>query len=87
MDMLRELSDLDRHSRWSETKRRVDTDPRYKVIDSSSRREDWFREYVKSLGGDEVSTELVLTKDGGPGGSRAPVRVASNLDVRKRQDY
>ena len=47
--MLKELTDLDRHSRWSETKRRIDSDPRYKAIESSSRREDWFRDYIKTL--------------------------------------
>jgi transcription elongation regulator 1 len=51
--MLKELSDLDRHSRWGETKRRIDSDPRYKAIESSSRREDWFRDYIKTL--DDVS--------------------------------
>jgi len=40
---------LDRHSRWGETKKKIDSDPRYKAVDSSSRREDWFRDFVKTL--------------------------------------
>jgi len=32
-------------SSWSELKRLIDRDPRYKAIDSSSRRENWFREF------------------------------------------
>lgn len=47
--MLREHSDIDRHSRWSEVKKRLDSDPRYKSVDSSGQREDWFREYGKIL--------------------------------------
>ncbi|PSN54986.1 Transcription elongation regulator 1, partial [Blattella germanica] len=43
--LLREHADIDRHSRWSEVKKRLDTDPRYKAVESSSAREDWFREY------------------------------------------
>lgn len=50
--LLKEQSDLDRHSRWSETKKKIDSDPRYKAVDSSSRREDWFRDYVKNLDDD-----------------------------------
>lgn len=47
--MLREHPDIDRHSRWSDVKKKVDSDPRYKAVDSSGLREDWFREYCKIL--------------------------------------
>uniref|UniRef100_A0A1B6GNX3 FF domain-containing protein n=1 Tax=Cuerna arida TaxID=1464854 RepID=A0A1B6GNX3_9HEMI len=47
--LLREHSEIDRHSRWSDAKKRVDSDPRYKNVDSSAVREDWFREYLKIL--------------------------------------
>ena len=47
--LLREHQDIDRHSRWSDVKKRLDSDPRYKAVESSSAREDWFREYVKAL--------------------------------------
>lgn len=47
--MLREHSDIDRHTRWPDVKKKVDSDPRYRAVDSSSTREDWFREYCKIL--------------------------------------
>ncbi|KAJ8921975.1 hypothetical protein NQ315_008612 [Exocentrus adspersus] len=47
--MLREHSDIDRHSHWSDVKRKVDSDPRFKAVDSHGLREDWFREYCKIL--------------------------------------
>lgn len=47
--LLREHSDIDRHSRWSDVKKKFDSDPRYKSVDSSGQREDWFREYCKIL--------------------------------------
>lgn len=47
--LLREHSDIDRHSRWSDVKKKLDADARYKAVDSSNQREDWFREYCKIL--------------------------------------
>ncbi len=48
--MLREMkSSLHRHSSWTETKRILESDARYKAIDSSSKREDYFRDYCKGL--------------------------------------
>ncbi|XP_056630036.1 transcription elongation regulator 1 [Diorhabda sublineata] len=47
--MLREHPDIDRHSHWSDVKRKVDSDSRYKAVDSHGLREDWFREYCKIL--------------------------------------
>nr|XP_022904284.1 transcription elongation regulator 1 [Onthophagus taurus] len=49
LSLLRENSDIDRHARWSDVKKKLDTDPRYKAVDSSGQREDWFREYCKIL--------------------------------------
>lgn len=46
---MREHSDIDRHSRWSDVKKKLDSDSRYKAVDSSNQREDWFREYCKIL--------------------------------------
>lgn len=43
--MLKE-ADIDRYSRWSDVKRKVDSDPRYKVVESGVQREDWFRDYM-----------------------------------------
>ena len=42
--LLKELK-VSRNSSWSEIKRSGDHDQRYKAVESSSRREDWFREY------------------------------------------
>ncbi|KRT84883.1 hypothetical protein AMK59_601 [Oryctes borbonicus] len=47
--LLREHPDIDRHARWSDVKKKVDGDGRYKAVDSSGQREDWFREYCKIL--------------------------------------
>ena len=47
--LLKETSGIERSSRWSEIKRKIDSDPRYKAVDSSSRREDWFRDYTRKL--------------------------------------
>lgn len=47
--MLREQPDIDRHSRWQDVKKKIDSDARYKCVDSSTLREDWFREYLKVL--------------------------------------
>ena len=49
LQLLRETSGLDRNASWTATKKRIDSDPRYKAVDSSSRREDWFRDYVRML--------------------------------------
>jgi len=47
--MLKELKSLHRHSSWTETKRLVEGDSRYKAIESSVKREDYFRDYCKTL--------------------------------------
>lgn len=47
--LLKEQKGISRHSHWSDLKRKIDSDPRYKSVDSSSRREEWFREYVKKI--------------------------------------
>lgn len=48
-DLLREHSEIDRHSRWSDVKKKLDSDSRYKMVDSSSLREDYFREFIRLL--------------------------------------
>jgi len=47
--LLQETSEIDRHSRYSELKKKLSNDPRYKAVESSSAREDWFRDYVRHL--------------------------------------
>ena len=50
--LLKETSGIERNSRWSEIKKKINSDPRYEAVDSSSRREDWFKDYARGL--DEV---------------------------------
>ena len=47
--MLRETHEVDRHTRYSEVKKKLSSDPRYRAVDSSTAREDWFREHIKHL--------------------------------------
>lgn len=41
--------DIDRHSRWTDVKKRIDSDSRYRAVDSSLLREDYFLDYCKIL--------------------------------------
>ena len=47
--MLKECDWLHRGSRWSESKRKLELHDAYKACESSTAREDWFREYVRTL--------------------------------------
>jgi transcription elongation regulator 1 len=47
--MLKEMKSLHRNSSWTETKKLIENDPRYKAIDSSTKREDYFRDHCKYL--------------------------------------
>lgn len=38
---------VDRHARWPDVKKKVDSDPRYKAVESSTLKEDYYREYCK----------------------------------------
>ena len=49
LELLKETTELDRHSRWTDVKKKLDSDPRYKAVDSSTRREDWFKDYVRAI--------------------------------------
>nr|XP_016851031.1 PREDICTED: transcription elongation regulator 1 isoform X2 [Anolis carolinensis] len=51
MDFFELLSNhhLDSQSRWSKVKDKVETDPRYKAVDSSSQREDLFKQYIEKI--------------------------------------
>ncbi|XP_026318353.1 transcription elongation regulator 1 isoform X2 [Hyposmocoma kahamanoa] len=40
---------VDRHARWAEAKKKVDSEPRYKAVESSAMREDYFREYCRMV--------------------------------------
>jgi len=47
--MLKEMKSLHRNSSWTETKKLIENDPRYKAIDSSTKREDYFRDHWKTI--------------------------------------
>ena len=38
-----------RHSRWSDVKKKLDSDSRYKNVDSSGLREDYFLDFIHDL--------------------------------------
>ncbi|KAL4703882.1 hypothetical protein ACJJTC_010816 [Scirpophaga incertulas] len=46
--MLKEKS-IDRHARWADVKKKVDSEPQYKAVDSSTLKETYFREYCKLM--------------------------------------
>lgn len=47
--MLREHSDIDRHSRWPDVKKRIESDARYRAVENSILREDYFHDHCKIL--------------------------------------
>ncbi|UYV78992.1 TCERG1 [Cordylochernes scorpioides] len=50
LELLKEESkNLAKHSHWSDVKKQLHSDPRYKAVESSSQREDWFREFINKL--------------------------------------
>ncbi|CAG0880231.1 unnamed protein product [Cyprideis torosa] len=51
-ELLRESHDkgtFDRHARWGEVKRSVDSDSRYKAVETSEQREDYFYDFIYEL--------------------------------------
>jgi transcription elongation regulator 1 len=80
--MLKETSGLDRNASWSSTKKRLDSDPRYKAVESSSRREDWFRDYIRTLG------DRPTTGSGGAGseGEEDTDAAAAAAEERKQRE-
>ena len=50
IDLLKDSSDfVDRHSSWSDVKKKLETDPRFKAVESSREREDYFLDYMHDL--------------------------------------
>merc|ERR1712226_29878 len=48
--MLKERSDIvDRHAHWSDAKKVLESDTRYKAVESSSQKEDWFLDHIHDL--------------------------------------
>ncbi|KAG5681050.1 hypothetical protein PVAND_010516 [Polypedilum vanderplanki] len=48
-DLLKEHSEIDRHTHWMDIKKSLDQDSRYKAVSDSILREDYFYEYIKIL--------------------------------------
>ncbi|GIX95506.1 transcription elongation regulator 1 [Caerostris extrusa] len=46
IELLKEQKGLDKHAKWADIKKTLSEDPRYKAVDSSSVREEWYKEYV-----------------------------------------
>merc|ERR1739838_743738 len=44
-----EKAGVDRHSRWSEVKKVIETDERFIAVESATRREDWFKDHIRDL--------------------------------------
>lgn len=61
--MLQEFKHLHRHSSWTETRKQFENDARYKAIESSSKREEYFREYCKELPSKKVTTDNNASKN------------------------
>ncbi|BFZ02206.1 hypothetical protein BsWGS_05245 [Bradybaena similaris] len=49
MKILSETPGINHRTTWSYIKRKVSSDPRYKALVNDSHREDWFKEYLKTL--------------------------------------
>ncbi|KFD69869.1 hypothetical protein M514_06116, partial [Trichuris suis] len=57
IELLKEQPNVKKRSRWSEVKKTISQDARYRQVESSSMREDWFRDYCKSLPSDNSDDE------------------------------
>lgn len=47
--MLREDRSIDHRSHWSDVKRRLEAESRYRAVESGGQREDWFRDHLHQL--------------------------------------
>lgn len=55
--LLKDTDEIDRHSHWSDIKKIIQDDDRYQAVDSSSQREDWFKDYLQELKDDRRSSK------------------------------
>ncbi|KAF8784958.1 Transcription elongation regulator 1 like protein [Argiope bruennichi] len=63
IELLKEQKNLDKHSRWNDIKKTLAEDPRYKAVDSSSLREEWFKEYIGICKGTSKDKDKEKEKD------------------------
>jgi len=47
--LLKETEGVDRHAYWGDVKKNIQEDPRYKAVESSTQKEDWFMDYIHEL--------------------------------------
>merc|ERR1712083_574145 len=47
--LLKETEGIDRHAYWGDVKKLIQEDSRYKAVESSTQKEDWFMDYVHEL--------------------------------------
>ena len=63
VELLKESSEfVDRHSSWSDVKKKLESDPRFKAVESSREREDYFLDHLHDLK-DEYRREKDKKKD------------------------
>lgn len=58
--MLKETKGLSKSSRWSKTKDSLSGDKRYQAVESDSKREDYFYEYLQNTFESEVGYVVLL---------------------------
>uniref|UniRef100_A0A1B0CG15 Putative transcription elongation regulator 1 isoform x1 rhagoletis zephyria n=1 Tax=Lutzomyia longipalpis TaxID=7200 RepID=A0A1B0CG15_LUTLO len=49
IEMLKDNPEIDRHCRWVDVKKRIETDARYRAVESGVLREDYFHEYCRIM--------------------------------------
>merc|ERR1712198_210723 len=82
--MLKERSDIvDRHSHWSDVKKALDTDSRYKAVESSGQKEDWFLDHIHDLKEDHRKEKEKKKRDR----SRSPRKDDKSERKKIRNDH
>ena len=71
-DLILKLIYFFRHSRWGDVKKKFDSDPRYKTVESSSLKEDYFMDFVHDLKDDHRTKSKKDKKDRKRSRSRSP---------------
>ncbi|XP_054708785.1 transcription elongation regulator 1-like [Uloborus diversus] len=62
VDLLKEQKTVDKYSRWGDVKKLIMDDARYKAVESSSLREEWFKEFFSKLSRD-VEDEVMKERE------------------------
>ncbi len=84
--LLKESSAIvDRHSHWSDVKKQLDSDPRYKAVDSGRQREDWFHDHLHDLKEEHRREKDKKKKDRKRSRSRSRKRSRSRSRSRSKE--